>query len=181
MNFGPLNEAGGERRLNVAITRAKSQVTVVSSILPEEIDCSRTDSKGVELFKRYLTYAREESENGGLKHTDGDSTDLFVASVETALKNEGYTVVRPADRTGYSVDLAIVHPERPGSYVLGIECDGVAYRHSNTARDRDRLRREVLEELGWTVHRVWSPNWTTNRELALDRLTTAIDEAIESS
>ncbi len=181
MNFGPLNEAGGERRLNVAITRAKSQVTVVSSILPEEIDCSRTDSKGVELFKRYLRYAREENEQCGLEHADGDSSDLFVAAVETALTKDGYTVVRPADRSGYSVDLAIEHPERPGSYVLGVECDGVAYRRSNTARDRDRLRREVLEQLGWTVHRVWSPNWATNRELALDRLTTAIDEAIESA
>ncbi|OIB56173.1 type III restriction endonuclease subunit R [Natrialba sp. SSL1] len=178
MNFGPLNNNGGERRLNVAVTRAKERVIVVSSIQPNEIDTSRTDARGVIDFKKYLKYAKK-GERVLVRDDEATETLEFDSSFEeavyTALEEEGYDVVTQVQSSGYSIDLAIKHPERPGEFILGVECDGAAYHSSRTARDRDRTRQMVLEDLGWTIHRIWSPDWASNKDGELQKIREKFD------
>jgi len=178
-NFGPLNKSGGERRLNVAVTRAKEQITVVCSMLPGDIDLSGSNSTGAKHFKNYLEYARKGEQalvrNDHVTETlDFDSQ--FEEAVYDALEAEGYDVVPQVQSSSYSIDLAIKHPEQPGKFILGIECDGAAYHSSKTARDRDRTRQMVLENLGWTIHRIWSPDWASNKEHQLEK----IEEKVQS-
>ncbi|SEH66760.1 Very-short-patch-repair endonuclease [Halopenitus malekzadehii] len=182
MSFGPLNHTGGERRLNVAVTRAKEHITVVASLTPGDIDLQRTGARGVEDFKHYLEYARHGEE--ALTRADSEPQMLhfdseFEEAVYTALEKRGYDVVTQVQSSGYSIDLAIRHPEKPGKYVLGIECDGAAYHSSKTARDRDRTRQAVLEDLGWTIHRIWSPDWASNKERELDAIEERVSDVID--
>ncbi len=182
-NFGPINKSGGERRLNVAVTRAKEQVTVVCSILPGDIDLSGSNSTGAQHFKNYLEYARkgEQALARNDKVTDTLEFDShFEEAVYDALNAEGYDVVSQVKSSGYSIDLAIKHPEQSGKFILGIECDGAAYHSSKTARDRDRTRQMVLENLGWTIHRIWSPNWASNREQQLKEINDRVEELLDA-
>lgn len=181
MNFGPLNTSGGERRLNVAVTRAKEMVTVVSSIQPGEIDLTRTNSTGVAHFKNYLEYAQNGEQALARDDTVTSTLDfdsMFEEAVYNALEEEGYGVVPQVQSSSYSIDLAIKHPDQPGKFVLGIECDGAAYHSSKTARDRDRTRQMVLESLGWTIHRIWSPDWTSNREREIQKINQKIESLL---
>lgn len=180
-NFGPLNKSGGERRLNVAVTRAKEKITVVCSMQPGDIDLSGSNSTGAQDFKNYLEYAQKGTQ--ALQRNDQVTTTLdfdsqFEEAVYEALEAEGHDVVSQVQSSSYSIDLAIKHPEQPGKFVLGIECDGAAYHSSKTARDRDRTRQMVLEDLGWTIHRIWSPDWTSNREQQIKQITEKIDSLV---
>lgn len=181
MNFGPLNKSGGERRLNVAVTRAKEKITVASSIQPGEIDLTRTNSTGVEHFRNYLEYAKKGEQALSRDDTVTNTLDFdskFEEAVYTALKDEGYDVVSQVQSSSYSIDLAIQYPDKPGKLVLGIECDGAAYHSSKTARDRDRTRQMVLESLGWTIHRIWSPDWTSNREREIQKINKKVNSLV---
>lgn len=180
MNFGPLNRSGGERRLNVAITRARDQVVVVSSITGDDIDVSRVKAEGAKLLKSYLDYA----EKGVVVLAQGQQTIVadyespFEEAVARALKKRGLTVHPQIGCAGFRIDLGIVHPEKPGRYILGIECDGATYHQLATARDRDRLRQQVLEGLGWTIHRVWSRDWVKAPEREIERIIEAYQRAL---
>jgi len=99
--------------------------------------------------------------------------------VYTALESQGFDVVTQVESSGYSIDLAIRYPDKPGKYVLGIECDGAAYHHSKTARDRDRTRQAVLEDLGWTIHRIWSPDWASNKESEISEIESKVERLVE--
>lgn len=163
-NFGPINKAGGERRLNVAITRAKYQLILVSSITDGDIDLGRTSSIGAGLLKEYLYFARV----GKLPESlIVDSKKRFDSPLEEDIYNElvklGYEVDTQVGCSGYRIDLAIKDPNQKGNYLMGIECDGATYHSSKSARDRDRLRQEVLEGLGWNIHRIWSQDWFKNK------------------
>ncbi|MDL0130960.1 DUF5797 family protein [Halobacterium salinarum] len=180
-NFGPINKSGGERRLNVAVTRAKEQVTVVCSMLPGDIDLSGSNSTGAKHFKNYLEYARKGEQALARNDHVTDTLDFdsqFEEAVYEALEAEGHDVVSQVQSSGYSIDLAIKHPEQPGKFILGIECDGAAYHSSKTARDRDRTRQMVLEDLGWTIHRIWSPDWTSNQEAQIQAINDKVDSLI---
>ncbi|MEJ6482057.1 DUF4011 domain-containing protein [Nostoc punctiforme UO1] len=165
LNFGPLNRQGGERRLNVAVTRAKSKITLVSSIVAGDIDQKLAQSKGVKLLHDYLKYAAsggERLEGNSYKDTlDFDSP--FEEDVYHTLVQQGYTIRTQVGCSGYRIDLGVVNSDRPGEFLLGIECDGASYHSSPTARDRDRLRQQVLERLGWKIHRIWSTDWFRNK------------------
>ncbi|OUL32426.1 hypothetical protein BV378_00190 [Nostoc sp. RF31YmG] len=165
LNFGPLNRQGGERRLNVAVTRAKSKITLVSSILAGDIDVTRSQSKGVQSLRNYLEYAASGGERlQGNYYTDTLHFDSpFEEDVYHTLVQEGYTIRTQVGCSGYRIDLAVVNNKRPGEFLLGIECDGASYHSSPTARDRDRLRQQVLERLGWKIHRIWSTDWFRNK------------------
>src|SRR6185437_5978782 len=164
MNFGPINKIGGERRLNVAITRARVAVEIYTSLRPEDIDLSRTRAKGVVDLKAYLEFAlrgpsaltREAAPTG----RDPDSP--FEIEVISALRDAGWEVHPQVGCGGYRVDIGVVDRDAPGVYVLGVECDGASYHSMACARDRDRLRQAVLEGLGWKLVRVWSTDWWTN-------------------
>jgi very-short-patch-repair endonuclease len=165
LNFGPLNRQGGERRLNVAVTRAKSKITLVSSIEAGDIDLTRAKSKGAEALRNYLEYAASGGERlQGNSYIDKLHFDSpFEQDVYHALVQQGYTIRTQVGCSGYRIDLGVVNSDRPGEFLLGIECDGASYHSSPTARDRDRLRQQVLERLGWKIHRIWSTDWFRNK------------------
>lgn len=179
MNFGPLNREGGQRRLNVAITRARMGVTIFSSILGEDIDLSRIRASGVADLKTYLEYAAKGPQAivQQAVPTGLESESPLEADVMRALRDRGWIVHPQVGCSGYRIDLAVVDPRQPGRYILGIECDGATYHALPTARDRDRLRQHILEGLGWSLHRIWSTDWWTDPERELDKLETALRKA----
>jgi very-short-patch-repair endonuclease len=176
MSFGPLNQEGGERRLNVLITRARRVCEVFTNLTADDIDLSRTASRGVRALKTFLQYAKEGELD--IPITTGREPDSpFEESVLSALQSAGYQVEPQVGSAGFFIDLAVVDPEKPGRYLLGVECDGATYHSARSARDRDRLRQEVLEGLGWRIHRIWSTDWFHNPENELKRLVKAIEDA----
>lgn len=176
MRFGPLGADGGERRLNVLISRAKRRCEVFASITDEDIDLERVKGRGVLSLKLFLHYAR----TGRLdiaQRSDREQDSVLEEQIGRALQERGYQVHPQVGIAGFFIDLAIADPEHPGRYLLGIECDGAAYHSSRSARDRDRLRQAVLEDHGWIIHRVWGSDWFQRPREQLERLATAIDAA----
>lgn len=179
--FGPLTRAGGERRLNVAVTRAREKVIIVSSIREADLDLSNIRAPGVLALHRYLGYAERGAEALSLKkYEPGEYESPFEKEVASAIRSLGYEVVPQVGYSGYRIDLGVLYPAEPGRYVLGVECDGATYHSAYTARDRDRLRQEILEKFGWRIHRVWSPDWVMRREKEVERLRQAIEKALSS-
>ena len=165
MNFGPLNKQGGERRLNVAITRARRALQVFGTLKAEQIDLLRTKADGVRDFKNFLEYA-EQGPGALAGITDpvhGDYESVFEREVAEELQKRGWSVHPQVGVSGFRVDLGVVHPDYPGRYLAGVECDGATYHRSATARDRDRLRESVLRGLGWSIVRIWSTDWWIDR------------------
>lgn len=179
MTFGPINRPGGERRLNVAITRAREQVILVSSIRASDIDITRTRSAGALLLRAYLDYAERGEVALELppKISLGDPESPLEEDVTAAIRAMGYQTVYQVGCSRFRIDIGVVDPEQPGRFLLGVECDGATYHSGATARDRDRLRQEVLERLGWSIHRVWSPDWLMRRPREIERLRRAIEAA----
>ena len=175
--FGPLNQEGGERRLNVAVTRARSRMHVVSSFSHHDMDPGRSSARGVELLRQYLEFA---ASGGGELGSPLSDTPLnpFELDVLQRLEARGVPVTPQYGAAGYRIDFACAHPRQPGRMVLAIEADGAAYHSSPTARDRDRLRQQVLERLGWRFHRIWSTAWFKNRDEEVDRAVQAWEEAV---
>jgi very-short-patch-repair endonuclease len=170
MNFGPLNTEGGWRRLNVAVSRARQEMLVFSTLRADQLDLSRTSARGVANLKAFLEYA-ERGKSALITQntlTGRDEESLFEEQVCQALRERGHIVHTQVGCSGYRIDLAVVDPERPGRYLLGIECDGATYHRARTARDRDKLREDQLRKLGWRLHRIWSTDWWENpaREVA---------------
>ena len=174
-NFGPLNRDGGLRRMNVLVTRARERCVVFSTLRADEIHLPANPSRGVVAFKDYLHFA-EHGTMPASAGAPGAADSPLEEEIANALRGKGWEVRSRIGVSGFSIDLAIVDPKRRSRYLVGIECDGATYRSSPTARDRDRLRQSVLEKLGWRLIRVWSTDWFKNRERALARLLTAIDE-----
>lgn len=182
MNFGPLSRIGGERRLNVAITRARCNLKLVGSILPSDIDTDRINSLGPKLLRLYIDYAIN-----GAKAILGETTlngegwfdSSFEESVYDFLTNKGYDVVTQVGCSGYRIDMAVRHPKYKGRYAIGIECDGAAYHSARTARERDRLRQTILEDMGWKIYRVWSTDWVKDPHTEREKLLHAVNSAIK--
>ena len=182
LNFGPLNKEGGERRLNVAITRAKCNVQFVTSMHYYDIDLSRTSSKGVTLLQEYLDYA----ENGRIalqRNVTVSEEDQFDSDFELEvcefLRSHSYAVDTQVGCSGYKIDLGLKRTDS-SDYVLAIECDGATYHSSKNARDRDRLRQSVLERMGWKFYRIWSTEWFNNKSVEQQRLLEVVDEALKN-
>jgi very-short-patch-repair endonuclease len=176
MSFGPLSSEGGERRLNVLISRARERCEVFSSIKADDIDLERAKTRGAAAFKTFLRYA----ETGDLdtpSQTGRDFDSDFEKQVAVALEAQGYEVHCQVGTAGFFIDLAIVDSVRPGRYLLGIECDGATYHSSRSARDRDRLREAVLTARGWQIHRVWSTDWFHRPREQLQKIVDAIKKA----
>jgi very-short-patch-repair endonuclease/DNA polymerase III delta prime subunit len=176
MSFGPLNRDGGERRLNVLISRARLAMDVFSNFTDDDIDLNRTNARGVVALKHFLAYAK----TGILQqpYSTGKEPDSpFEEAVIKALVQNGIAVEPQVGTAGFFIDIAVKDQENPGRYIMGIECDGATYHSSRSARDRDRLRQEVLEGLGWRLHRIWSTEWYRNPEQELERALAAIDKA----
>lgn len=171
MHFGPLSNAGGERRLNVAVTRARQSLVVFSALRWQDIELGRTQARGALLLREFLRYA----EAGGQPQAVGGTAtgDNVASEVATALRQAGYTVQAQVGAGQWRIDLAVRDPADPERFCLGILLDGPAYGQAATARDRDRLRPQVLASLGWKVHRLWSTAWRDDRQAELARLLSA--------
>jgi len=183
MRFGPLSMVGGERRLNVAITRAKYNLKLIGSIQPADIDTDRVSQEGPKLLRKYIEFAMKgpenlEDEQQLLENQEKDSS--FEDSIYALLEENGYKVDSHVGCSGYRIDIGIKHPEYPGIYVMGIECDGESYSSSRTARERDRLRNDVLELMGWNIYKLWSTDWIKDPVSEKERLFEAINNAISS-
>lgn len=181
-NFGPLNRSGGERRLNVAVTRAKCNVQLVSSMRSTDIDMTRTSSEGARLLREYLDFA--ESGTIALERAvnvnEFDQYDSdFEMEVCEFLRSKGFSVDTQVGCSGFRIDLGLKLPNS-SDYVLAIECDGATYHSSKNARDRDRLRQEILERMGWKFYRIWSTDWFRNKSVEQLRLLEAAAEAVKN-
>jgi very-short-patch-repair endonuclease/DNA polymerase III delta prime subunit len=174
--FGPLNREGGERRLNVLISRAKMIMEVFSNFKGQELETDARTSHGVRALKHFLIYAETRQLNVSIE-TGKDVDSPFEFEVLTALKAHGYSLECQVGTAGYFIDLAVKDPEYPGRYILAIECDGASYHSSRSARDRDRLRQGVLESLGWNFHRIWSTDWFRDSSREIKRAVEAIERA----
>ncbi len=179
MNFGPMNQQGGWRRLNVAVTRARNRMDVVSSIPSDSIRPS-DPSSSLATLKAYLAYAERGPQVIAARTSGplGDPESPLEEEVLRTIRSWGYDAVPQVGSASYRIDIGIRDPEDPDRYILGVECDGAAYHSSKVARDRDRLRQQVLEGLGWRLHRVWAPSWFRNRRAAEDVLRDAIERAL---
>ena len=181
MNFGPLSKEGGERRLNVAVTRARFNMKLVGSILPTDLNLSNTTTQGPKLLRDYIDFAIN-----GEQVLKGDNTvsdeivfdSPFEESVYDFLVGKGYRVATQVGCSGYRIDMAVYHPEYNGRFVIGIECDGASYHSARTARERDRLRQTILEDMGWKFYRIWSTDWIKDPEYEKNRLVEAIERAV---
>jgi len=175
-NFGPVSRTGGERRLNVAFTRARELVEVVASMDASNLGDVKAGPS--EHLRRYLDFAERgpaalhlELGESGL-----DFESPFEESVAAEVRSWGYTVQPQVGVAGYRVDIGVRHPQHGGTFLLGVECDGAMYHSSRTARDRDRLRHEILEGLGWRIHHIWGTAWYRHRQAEIDKLRALLDE-----
>jgi very-short-patch-repair endonuclease len=176
MNFGPLNREGGERRLNVLITRARLMCEVFANFTAEDMDLERSNTEGVRALKTFLAYAKDRFIETP-KPPLGEPESIFEAQVAQSLSATGYNVKHQVGSAGFRVDIGVLDDSKPGRYLIGLECDGATYHSARCARDRDRLRQEVLEGLGWRIHRIWSSDWFRSPERELSKVVEAIEKA----
>ncbi len=179
--FGPLLTEGGERRLNVAVTRAKDRLTLVSSFSSRDMDPERSSAEGVKLLRQFLQYVESEGANLGDQVVDKPALNPFEVDVRDTLLRHGLKLTAQYGTSGYWIDFAVQHPTQPGRYVLAIECDGATYHSSKSARDRDRLRQEQLERHGWRFHRIWSAEWFHDKDACAEKAVAAYHDAVRDA
>ncbi len=184
MHFGPLNRAGGERRLNVAVTRAREQLLVFSTLRPEHMNLTKTRAEGVHHLHAFLRYAAggpgalsEAFADAGAPDEADPQADPLVTDLYRCLSERGWSLQPRVGCSEARVDLAVTDPVCPDGYLMAIEGDGLVYGQGETARDRDGLRPAVLQRLGWRQHRVWSVDWYRSRDAELTRLDQALANA----
>ena len=180
LTFGALNRIGGERRLNVAVTRARQELLVYSSFTADQLNTERSQARGVRDLKAFLNYA-EKGPSAILSRAEesaGGMESPFEEAVAESLTSYGWQVVPQVGVSGFRVDLGIRHPDKPGAYLAGVECDGATYHRSAVARDRDKTRQQVLENLGWNILRVWSTDWWYDPTNAIERLHNSLNELL---
>lgn len=181
MNFGPLNKQGGERRLNVAITRARQELRVFSSLRAEQLDLSRTPSEGVRDLKHFMEFAERGAQALGeaVFGSVGDFESPFEEAVAKALATKGWRLQSQVGVSAFRVDLGVVDPDAPGRYLAGIECDGATYHRSHTARDRDMIREQMLRGLGWNILRIWSTDWWVDADTVVGKINAQLNALLE--
>lgn len=183
MNFGPLGQSGGEKRLNVAITRAKYNTKLVGSIRPDDINVDAITTDGPKLLRAYIDYAINGPDVLDTVIEDSDIVEYdspFEEAVYNFLDRRGYKLATQVGCSGYRIDIGVKHPSVSGVFVMGIECDGAMYHSARTARDRDRLRQDVLEGMGWKIYRIWSTDWIKDPATQGLKLIEEINAAIKS-
>jgi transcription elongation GreA/GreB family factor/very-short-patch-repair endonuclease len=176
--FGPINTNTGWRRLNVLFTRARKKIVVFSSLLAENITITPNTKLGVKALRDYLVFAErgrisDIDDPGRITHREPDSD--FEIAVADALKKKGYNCEPQIGVERYFIDIGVYHPDLPGMFILGVECDGAPYHSGKSVRDRDRLRENVLTGLGWQIHRIWSTDWYQDPDSEIDRLIKRIE------
>ncbi len=181
MNFGPLNNAGGERRLNVAVSRARQEMYIFSTLKSSDIDLHRSKARGVEGLKHFLQYAETQSLPIYSQTHDTHPNSVIAEQVAEELQKRGYSVTTNVGRSKFRVDVAVSQDNDPGVYSLGILLDGERYRDTHTTRDREVVQPSVLNNLNWKVMRVWSVDWFNNKERVINRIIEKISEGQEEN
>lgn len=182
MNFGAMNKDGGEKRLNVAVTRARAELHVFASITADQIDTTKTRARGVADLKAFLDFANRgpaalaAQDSGSV----GAAESPFEEAVRDALAAKGWEIHSQIGVSGFRIDLGVRHPAHAGVWLAGIECDGARYHSSATARDRDRIRQAVLEGLGWKILRIWSTDWFRAPEATITRIDGSLRALLET-
>jgi very-short-patch-repair endonuclease len=178
VNFGPVSADGGERRLNVLISHARQRCVVFSSIQAGDI---RVDAvpRGTRMLREFLHFAETGTIAAG-ELTGQEADSPFEEAIARVIRTNGYKVVPQVGVSGFRIDLGVIDPLQPGRFILGVECDGATYHRARSARDRDRLRHQILVNLGWRLHRIWSTDWFRDPQREIDRLLVAIQEACKS-
>ena len=176
MNFGPLNNQGGERRLNVAVSRARYEMIIFSTLRPEQIDLRRSKAKGVEGLKKFLEFAERGTSAISINQSNRTTQSEMVNVIAQDLKEKGYTVDTFVGRSNFKIDLAVLDPKHPDTYLLGILCDGKNYYETKTTRDREICQPNVLNMLHWHIMRIWSVDWFENKEKVLERIVKKLDD-----
>jgi very-short-patch-repair endonuclease len=177
--FGPINSAQGGRRLNVLFTRSRSRMEIFSSMLSSDVSLSEQSSEGVRALRGMLRFAETGVIEGAVSSGREPDSD-FEISVAQTLREYGYEVECQIGVAGFFIDLAVKHPTRDGVYILGVECDGAAYHSSKSARDRDRIRQDVLENMGWTISRIWSTDWFRDPNRAIVPVLETLSKCLNS-
>lgn len=181
MNFGPLNKEGGWRRLNVAVTRARKEMLLFTSFDAGMIDLSKTASQAVRDLKHYIEFADRGPKALAETHLDsiGGTESPFEDAVKAMLEQRGWSVRPQIGVSGYRIDLGVVHPDNPGDFLAGIECDGAMYHSALTARDRDKVRQTVLEDLGWRIMRIWSTDFWIDARGSMEKVDARLRQILE--
>jgi very-short-patch-repair endonuclease len=183
VDFGAINRDGGERRLNVAVTRARQALLVYATFLPDELRAERSSARGVHDLKAFLEYAHK-GPSAIAARTEGSIGEMespFEEAIAAALESRGWRLDPQVGISGFRIDLGVIHPDRPGAYLAGIECDGATYHRSAAARDRDKTRQQVLEDLGWKICRVWSTDWWYDPKTAVETVHAQLNTILEAS
>lgn len=175
MNFGPLNNQGGERRLNVAVSRARYEMIIFSTLRAEQIDLKRTKAKGVEGLKKFLEFAEHGTSPIPAAHIRHQQQSDLITLIARELVSHGYKVDTLVGRSNFKVDLAIVNPAQPNKYILGILCDGKNYYETKTTRDREIVQPGVLQMLNWEIMRIWSIDWFEDKDKVIERIINKLD------
>lgn len=182
LNFGPLNRDGGWRRLNVAVSRARYEMKVFSTLMADDIDLNRSSAKGVAELKAFLEYAEKGRQALCLEsRAENVSADALRDSIAADLSARGYRLKTDVGCSGYKIDIGIINPDNPDKYLLGILCDGQHYNDARTAQDRVVTQNSVLRLLGWKLKRVWAMDWWENRERTVEAIVEAIENTSDDS
>ena len=176
--FGPINGNSGKRRLNVLFSRAKKQIITFTSMKPSDLKTNKTNNEGVKLLNKWLEYSQTRIIDAGEQSNKKPDSDFEIYVMEQ-IEKMGYQAVPQVGAAGYFIDIGVKHPDWDYGYIMGVECDGRQYHSSLSARDRDRLRQNILEKLGWSFHRIWSTDWFNTRDQEIKRLKTRLDEKLE--
>lgn len=177
MNFGPLNNSGGERRLNVAVSRARQEMYVFSTLKSSDIDLRRSKAKGVEGLKHFLEYAETQTLPTASQTKAVNRNSIIADAIASELRNRGYSAATNVGRSQFRVDVAVERKNKPGTFALAILLDGHSYRDTHTTRDREVVQPAVLQGLDWKVMRVWSVDWFRNKERVIARIIERLSEA----
>src|SRR5690606_1508631 len=159
-----------------AVTRARQELVVYASFLSDQLRAERSSARGVHDVKAFLEYA-EKGPTAIFAQSEGSlggHESPLEEAIAAALQDRGWQIDPQVGVSGFRIDLGIVHPDKPGAYLAGVECDGATYHRSAIARDRDKTRQQVLENLGWTIIRIWSPDWWYDSAAALQ----SVDEQL---
>ncbi len=176
MNFGPLNRDGGWRRLNVAVSRARCEMMIFSTLRSEQLDLNRTKAEGVAALRNFLEYAEGRTLEEADLQTKKESHDGIAAAICKALEEKGFEADLSVGRSEYRIDIGVIDPKNPGEYILGILLDGTGYGTARTTRDREIAQISVLNGLGWNILRVWCMDWWDNRQKELNRILSKLQD-----
>ena len=176
LNFGPLNKEGGWKRLNVAVSRARSEMVVFTTMTADMIDLKRTKSKGVESLKNFLEFAEKGRLHGEYIEIRIQKDQGIMEHICQQINDAGFKYQKAVGHSKFKVDIAVINPYNEEEYLLGIMLDGESYRQSSNTKDREVAQISVLNGLGWHLHRIWTMDWWDNRDKEIDKLLQILDE-----